>query len=61
MYCFAVLMAVNTACYALCNVLMIKIIEFQPVSPESAGRDSDSRFLSVLHISAKRTGHFILY
>lgn len=32
MYCFAVLMAVNTACYALCNVLMIKIIEFQPVS-----------------------------
>lgn len=32
MYCFAVLMSVNTACYALCNVLMIKIIEFQPVS-----------------------------
>ena len=25
-------MAINTACYALCNVLMIKIIEFQPVS-----------------------------
>lgn len=32
MYCFAVLMSINTACYALCNVLMIKIIEFQPVS-----------------------------
>ena len=32
MYYFATLMAVNTACYALCNILMIKIIEFQPVS-----------------------------
>ena len=32
MYSFATLMAVNTACYALCNVLMIKIIEFHPVS-----------------------------
>ena len=31
-YCFATLMAINTACYALCNVLMIKIIEFHPVS-----------------------------
>jgi len=31
MYYFATLMAVNTACYALCNILMIKIIEFQPV------------------------------
>lgn len=32
MYYFATLMAINTACYALCNVLMIKIIEFHPVS-----------------------------
>lgn len=32
MYYFATLMAINTACYALCNVLMVKIIEFHPVS-----------------------------
>ena len=61
MYCFAVLMAVNTACYALCNVLMIKIIEFQPVSLSLLVVTLIVGFISVTHkCKAYRSFHTVL-
>lgn len=61
MYCFAVLMAVNTACYALCNVLMIKIIEFQPVSLSLLVVTLIVGFISVTHkCKAYRSLHTVL-
>lgn len=61
MYCFAVLMAVNTACYALCNVLMIKIIEFQPVSLSLLIVTLIVGFISVTHkCKAYRSFHTVL-
>lgn len=61
MYCFAVLMAVNTACYALCNVLMIKIIEFQPVSLSLLVVTLIVGFISVTHkCKAYRLLHTVL-
>lgn len=61
MYCFAVLMSVNTACYALCNVLMVKIIEFQPVSLCLLIVTLIVGFISVTHkCKAYRSFHTVL-